>query len=148
VRHFSGIATYERTADLPADLFAAERRLVLDLGAVGVVAEVHLNSRRLGVAWKPPYRFDVTGIARPGANRLRVAVANVWANRLIGDRGLPRDQRLTRTCLADGALPKDLVPSGLLGPVRLVTELRRRLNVGAAPADTDTPQHPVKPLSR
>ncbi|MFO8014022.1 MAG: glycosyl hydrolase [Phycisphaerae bacterium] len=137
VRHFSGIATYERTVDLPADLFADDRRLLLDLGGVGVTAEVHLNGRRLGIVWRPPYRLDVTGIARPGANRLRMAVANVWANRLIGDRGKSRDQRLTRTCLPDGALPKGLVPSGLMGPVRIVTEARRRLGLHATPSGPD-----------
>ena len=139
VRHFSGIATYEKAVDLPAGLFADGRRLLLDLGAVGVTAEVHLNGRRLGIVWKPPYRLDVTGIARPGSNRLGVAVANVWANRLIGDRALPPEQRHTRTCLPDGALPKDLVPSGLLGPVRVVSEVRRRLALGAARPDRDSP---------
>jgi len=138
VRHFSGIATYETTVDLPADLFADDRRLLLDLGAVGVAAEVHLNDRRLGIVWKPPYRLGATAAARPGANRLRVAVANVWANRLVGDRGLPQEKRLTRTSLADGALPKHLVPSGLLGPVRIVAEVRRRLAFGAAPASPAT----------
>jgi hypothetical protein len=138
VRHFSGIGTYETTVDLPADLFAAERRLLLDLGAVGVVAEVHLNGRRLGVVWKPPYRLEATAAARPGMNRLRVAAANVWANRLVGDRGKPPDQRLTRTCLPDGALPKTLVPSGLLGPVRVVTEVSRRLDRGAGQAGAGT----------
>ncbi len=129
VRHFSGVATYETTVDLPADLFADDRRLLLDLGGVGVTAEVHLNGERLGIVWKPPYRLDATAAARPGPNRLRVAVANVWANRLVGDRGRPRERRFTRTCLPDGALPKDLVPSGLLGPVRFVVEVCRQMDL-------------------
>ena len=49
---------------------------------------------------------------------LEVTVVNSWRNRLIGDRDLPEEQRLTRTNIAVTRNWK-LEPSGLLGPVTL-----------------------------
>ena len=76
--------------------------------------------------------IDLTGAARPGNNLLEIDVANVWQNRLIGDAGLPEEQRRTRTnvvlekgertrkylCSSVNTIDQ-LTPSGLMGPVRL-----------------------------
>jgi hypothetical protein len=44
---------------------------------------------------------------------------NLWRNRLVGDAAKPADERLTRTTIV--ATPTEpLLPSGLLGPVRLM----------------------------
>jgi hypothetical protein len=91
VKYFSGVATYEKTLDVPAGLRAADRRLYLDLGRVEVMAQVTLNGKNLGILWKPPFRLDVTDSIRPGANRLTVKVVNLWPNRLVGDEQLPDD---------------------------------------------------------
>lgn len=119
VRHFSGIATYVRSFELPQDAFGSGRRLMLDLGNVQHVAEVFLNGQGLGVVWKPPYAVEITGAAEPGKNRLRVEVANVWANRLLGDRGKLPEERLTRTNVSVERQRDTLVRSGLLGPVQV-----------------------------
>ena len=58
---------------------------------------------------------------RPGKNRLVVRVTNFWPNRLIGDLSRPEDQRVTRTNIRKFTPDSPLMPSGLLGPVRLVT---------------------------
>ena len=57
----------------------------VDLGRVEVVAEVWVNGRLAGSAWKEPYRVDITDTVRPGANDLAVRVTTLWPNRLIGD---------------------------------------------------------------
>lgn len=93
VKFFSGTATYTRTLDVPADWLAADRRVVLDLGRVEVVAEVWINGAKAGAVWKEPYRLDVTDAVRAGANRLEVRVATLWPNRLIGDEFLPAENR-------------------------------------------------------
>ena len=54
---------------------------------------------------------------KPGWNKLEVAVANLWPNRLIGDQTLPPEKRLTRTNIAKFRADSPLLPSGLLGPV-------------------------------
>ena len=89
VRYFSGIATYEKTLDgaAVAKLGASPgARVVLDLGDVRNFAEVTANGTTYPALWKPPFRVDITDAVRPGAPvDLKIRVANLWANRLIGD---------------------------------------------------------------
>jgi hypothetical protein len=56
---------------------------------------------------------------KPGDNQLEIDVVNLWRNRLIGDAAKPADERVTRTTIV-AAPTEPLLPSGLLGPVRLV----------------------------
>lgn len=151
VRHFSGTATYRTTVTLPRASVAPDRRLTLDLGDVQVIAHVWLGDTDLGILWRAPYRVDVTGAAREGAMPLTVEVTNLWPNRLIGDDTLPEDcaRRDDGTLegwpgwvLAGAPSPtgrigfaswrlwradEALLPSGLIGPVRLVSEEERLL---------------------
>ena len=142
IRYYSGRATYRRTFVLPGGI---PRRLFLDLGEVKNLAQVRLNGKDLGVVWTAPWRVDITEAAIPDdRNELEIDVVNLWPNRLIGDGLLPKSQRLTRTNVrtydtphpifgysdtdADSGKPKmsdttpDLLPSGLLGPVTLLSE--------------------------
>jgi len=91
VRYFSGSATYENDIDIPSDRLSAGRELWLDLGMVKNFAEVSLNSKDLGVFWKPPFRVNVSAAAKAGINKLAVKVTNLWPNRIIGDEQLPAD---------------------------------------------------------
>jgi hypothetical protein len=118
IRNYSGSATYTKSFDFPA--VPSGGRIVLDLGQVNVIASVKLNNKDIGIVWKAPYSLDVTSSLQPGTNTLKIRVANLWANRLIADAALPEAQRKT---WIDGAPyhPTDpLLPSGLLGPVRLL----------------------------
>lgn len=117
VRHYSGSAVYHHEFDLPAR--PAGERVLLDLGGVAVVASAKLNGQDLGVAWKPPYTFDVTAALRPGSNQLEVRVANLWVNRLIADSALPESERKTWVTWNPFKRTDSLLPSGLLGPVLL-----------------------------
>ena len=121
IKFFSGIARYQKTFDLPQDVFTRGTCLELDLGAVQHVSRVTLNGTSLGVVWKPPYSVDITAIARPGQNECVVEVANTWNNRLIGDAAAPAGKRVTTTNLQRHFSPdaSGLDPSGLLGPVRI-----------------------------
>lgn len=127
VRYFSGTATYTRDLNVAKDWLRAGQRIYLDLGEVREVAQVLVNGQDGGIAWKPPYRVDVTRALRPGRNKVEIRVTNLWPNRLIGDQQ-PGAAKVTWTpssplfrknqWQADGKL----LPSGLLGPVRLQTE--------------------------
>ena len=120
VKFYSGTATYRQRFDLPESLRLAGQDICLDLGSVRDVAEVRLNGRELGVVWTAPWRVGITGAAKPAANVLEVRITNLWPNRLIGDAALPAGKRVARTNVL---LDKDrsLLPSGLLGPVWLMT---------------------------
>ena len=91
VRYFSGTATYEKVIQIAPNRLTAGRELWLDLGGVKNFAEVSLNGKNLGVLWKPPFRVDLTGAAKPGDNHLQINITNLWPNRLIGDEQLPHD---------------------------------------------------------
>ena len=124
VRYFSGTADYRKGFQLAEDWLGDGRRIYLDLGDLWAIAEASLNDEPLGVLWKPPYRVEITPVAGPGENQLRVAVANTWSNRLVGDSRLPEAKRVTRTNVTgSGGRPWAEVPlirSGLFGPVRLI----------------------------
>ena len=122
---------------------AKRSRLFLELGDLAEIAEVTLNGKRLGLAWLPPYRIEISGAVQAGTNQLEIRVANLWANRLNGDSLRPESARFTRSNLdriqtdptsdsSYGRVPRgktrpvyDKIPplmkSGLFGPVRMIT---------------------------
>lgn len=119
IRYFSGTASYLKSFVAPHDLPETGER-VLDLGAVHHMARVFLNGVDLGLAWKAPYRLPVTDALREGVNELEIRVTDSWANRLIGDaRKAPAD-RLTYTSWTFYTADDEPIPSGLVGPVRLL----------------------------
>jgi hypothetical protein len=141
IRFFSGIATYRKTFEL-AETVAKSERLFLQLGDLAEIAEVTLNGKQLGLVWLPPYRIEISGAVRAGANQLEIRVANLWANRLNGDSVRPEADRFTRSNLdriqtdptsdsSYGRVPRGktrpvyteippLMKSGLFGPVRII----------------------------
>ena len=143
VKYFSGTARYLKEVDVPPEMLGPGKQLWLDLGRVKNLAEVSLNGTPLGILWKPPFRVELTGVARPGKNSLEIKVTNLWPNRLIGDEQLPPDRewnaanqlkswpqwlldgkpsptgRLTFTTWHHWKKDDVLLPSGLLGPVTL-----------------------------
>ncbi|MFN7948802.1 MAG: glycosyl hydrolase [Blastocatellia bacterium] len=120
VKYFSGTATYGQTVNAPSGWFAAGTRLWFDLGDVKNLAEVVINGQSLGIVWQQPFRVDVTDALRPGANAVEIKVTNLWVNRLIGDQQPSAAKKYTYTTMPFYRADSPLLPSGLLGPVRLV----------------------------
>lgn len=87
IRYYSGIAKYQCEVKIPA----ARGRIILDLGDVKNLARVTVNGTAFPELWKPPFTCDITFAVQPGSNKLSVEVANLWANRLIGDELEPPD---------------------------------------------------------
>ena len=100
VKYFSGTAAYTTTLQARPAWFVPGARIWLDLGTVMNVAEVVLNGKNLGIAWKAPFRVDMTSALKPGANQLQVKVTNLWVNRLIGDLQPGAKQKYTFTTQA------------------------------------------------
>ena len=148
VRHFSGIATYEKTARIAN--YDPPRRYSLDLGDVRNLAQVTVNGKRYPALWKPPFVLDITDAVKGPELKLSIRVANLWINRLIGDEEKPEDVtwtekrwkgphlaewpdwfvrkeprvsgRLTFATWHHWKKGDALVDSGLLGPVRVREE--------------------------
>ena len=151
VKYFSGMATYYKAFDLPLPSDGVVKkppRLWLDLGKVFNIARVRLNGRDLGVVWCAPWRVEITDAVQKGRNMLEIEVANLWPNRLIGDEFQPPDAeygkdgnllrwpdwlqkneprpsqgRYTFATWRHFTKDSPLLPSGLLGPVRIVRAL-------------------------
>ncbi|RYX86400.1 hypothetical protein EON83_01650 [bacterium] len=119
IRFYSGKAVYRKTFNAPK---ASSERTYLDLGNVKNLAKVRLNGNDIGFVWCAPWRVNVTGKLKPGANQLEITVANLWPNRLIGDAALPEGMRSTRTTWSPYTATSKLLPSGLIGPVTLTKE--------------------------
>jgi hypothetical protein len=149
VKYYSGTATYRKSFDVPhADISDANIQHSLDLGEVEVMARVKLNGKDCGIVWKPPYRVDISHALKPGSNQLEVEVVNTWVNRMIGDEQLPLDAnwkdwetlnewpdwfkegrlsptgRHTFTTARHYNKQSEVMPAGLLGPVRILQRTR------------------------
>ena len=126
LRGYSGWATYTtgfRMESLPTDL-----RWILDLGEVYDTAEVEINGKRIGDAWKRPRTLECTAALQEGMNHLTIRVANLWIHHeLISG---PPDVSPLETSYGirwgryGEVPPESIPPAGLLGPVRLVPEQR------------------------
>lgn len=142
-RYFSGVVTYSRPFTVPGSYVEKGGRLRLDLGKttplpeeparngmqtwietpVREAAVVYVNGQRAGSVWCPPYSLDITRLVKAGANELRIEVANTAMNQMAG-RELPH-YRLLNLRYGERFQNQDVeqirpLPSGLLGPVRLI----------------------------
>jgi hypothetical protein len=127
IKFYSGKATYYKTFDLPKTAQGVKKRLYLDLKRVRNVAHVRLNGKDLGVVWTAPWQVDITQAVKPTGNKLEIDVVNLWPNRLIGDAELPPEKRLTKTNVTKFKKDMTPLPSGLLGPVQLITISKKEL---------------------
>jgi hypothetical protein len=118
LRYFSGTATYTREFDVPDSWIDSGADFVLDLGNVRELAEIAVNTKSLGILWKPPYRVALTEALRKGRNTIEVKVTNLWANQLIGDLR-PGREGFSATSVPAYVPSAKLKSSGLLGPVTL-----------------------------
>jgi hypothetical protein len=143
IRYFSGTASYTNQFEIPQKLLQNGNSFMLDLGSVYEIAETILNGKNLCVLWKFPFRINIDDFVQEGTNKLEVKITNLWPNRLIGDEQLPMDferngkgikqwpdwlinnserptERETFSTFKHWDKDSDLLPSGLLGPVKIV----------------------------
>jgi len=143
IRYFSGDGIYRKTLEVKKK---KGRHIWLDLGEVEVIATVRVNGKEVGTLWKPPFLMDITDALQKGENELEIRVSNLWVNRLIGDEQFspdmkfdsrgellelpgwfvnnttrPEQGRKTFTTFRHYEGTEALMPSGLVGPVSLIT---------------------------
>ncbi len=127
VKYFSGTGTYSNTINVPTDWIKQGNKILLDLGNVKNLAEVFVNGKSLGVIWKTPFRVNITEALKQGENKLEIKVTNLWVNRLIGDAQPGVKQKITYTTMPFYRANSPLKPSGLMGPVRIVSSGQKGL---------------------
>jgi len=142
MQHFSGRATYQKKFDVPAGFLKLTVRTELNFGEgiplpveehahfqawldgpVREAAEVYVNGQRVGAVWHPPYELNVSRFLRAGENDLRIVVGNLAVNEMAGSP-LPNRAELTarygERFQDQGNNLIKVIPSGLMGPIRLV----------------------------
>ena len=143
IKFYSGTATYVKKFVLKEDHVGMPARLSVQ--AAHDTARVRINGKDLGVLWTHPRVVDISSACKAGDNVLEIDVTNCWANRLIGDAGLPKEKRLTKTNLYlvperktedwtyrafQGFAANDpLLRSGLLGPIVIEFGTDRKIDL-------------------
>jgi hypothetical protein len=104
IRYYSGIALYTKSFDMPDNTEIDKNcRYFLDLGILKNLGRINLNGKDLGILWTAPLQADITDAIRKKRNHLKIEVANLWINRLIGDENQPWDG------ITDGKWPEWLL---------------------------------------
>ena len=125
IKYFSGIGTYTKTIEASSDWFKPGATIWIDLGDVKNIADLTVNGTAVRTLWHAPFRADVTGILKPGKNRIEVKVTNLWVNRLIGDQQPDATTKYTFADVKPYKADSPLLPSGLLGPVTVLQQSRQ-----------------------
>ncbi|MFD2162523.1 glycosyl hydrolase [Paradesertivirga mongoliensis] len=125
VKYFSGTANYNKTFELNKKSIQNAEELWIDLGDVKDIAEVSLNGKIIDTLWKAPFRADISKAIKPGKNQLQIRVTNQWTNRLIGDQATTPEKRILASYTAPFGGRYVLAPSGLLGPVRILSSAHK-----------------------
>lgn len=110
----SGRGRYLTTFTLEESWLSEKIKLLLSLGQVGDVAIIRCNDTELKPLLMPPYETDITPYVKRGENVLEVAVVTTSINRLAGYG------RRSISAYRNYKDIKSLMPSGLMGPVRLI----------------------------
>ncbi len=143
-RFYSGKAIYEKNFGVSPKILNPKTRVYLDFGTGTIVerprvdhprmrawlegpvreaAQVFVNDHVVGSIWKPPYELEISDALHAGENHLKIIVGNLAINALAGRS--PSDYELLNRRYGERAVPQDMenlqpLPSGLLGPLRLV----------------------------
>ena len=148
IKYYSGTAIYSKTVKLPK--LKSGIKTFIDLGEVNIVAEVFVNGKVVDVLWKAPFIANVSNHVKKGDNVIEVKITNQWSNRMIGDKNYSGDylgyqqpsyfpsesDRMPDWYVKNEPMPEgprstfntykfyskgdDLMPSGLLGPVKII----------------------------
>jgi hypothetical protein len=145
-KYFSGRATYEKTVTIDQTMAASKHPLYLNFGEgtpvtpqgrpgsgmramlegpVHEAAVVTVNGKPAGSVWCAPYEVEVSGLLHAGENTIRVVVANLAINEMA--KGPLPDYKALIAKYGDRFQDQDMrnlepLPSGLLGPVRLIAK--------------------------
>ncbi len=117
IKYYSGTAIYQNTFLLKNK--TKDETYYLNISALNGMAKVKVNGIALGGIWTAPWQLDISKAVKNGENKIEIAVANNWMNRLIGDSKLPIAERSTKTFVNPYKPTSSLQASGLIGPVKI-----------------------------
>lgn len=125
-QYFSGKARYRIVFDVKAPLKQYENARI-SLGDVREVASVKLNGKDLGTSWHIPFHLHAGHALKSKGNVLEIEVTNLSANYMrLRDQQQPDWKKFYDINIVDITYKKfdatrwEPMPSGLLGPVKLI----------------------------
>jgi hypothetical protein len=142
-KNFSGVASYEKTVTIPADLLTPGLQLTMTFGdgkptprppgrivadmdsPIREAAVIYINGKRIGSVWAPPYTLNLTGALAAGDNNIRIEVGNLAINYMAGHSFPNYDLQALRAQFGNRFDPQNVqnlqpLPAGLLGPIQIV----------------------------
>ncbi len=118
---FSGTGSYRTRFSLPT---TTADGWYLELGEVHETASIFVNNQHAGSLWCNPFHLDITPFLKKGENELEIQVTNLMANRIAAMDRVGQEWKNFFFVNIDykpfDASGWEPMPSGLLGPVRLV----------------------------
>jgi hypothetical protein len=108
LKNYSGGIRYRNKVSITSA--QVKSGIIADLGKVAGTAAVYVNGKKAGVRVAPPWKTDISAFVKKGENTIEVIVYNTLANHY---QTIP-------------SLYKGDPVSGLLGPVRLLVEERKK----------------------
>lgn len=117
IKYYSGSCRYTMPFKV---LDVKQGQWLLHLPEVNGNVKVLVNSVEAGVIWCAPWTLDVSKLIKKGVNTLELRVDNVLSNRMIGDAGLPEEERVTFAQPQIYQKEDSLKPSGIFGaPIKM-----------------------------
>ena len=101
LKAYSGGALYRKILAISAD--DLRNKIEIDLGDLVSSGELFVNGKSAGIRLSPPWKFDISSLAKPGENKVEVMIYNTLANNYTT---IPTTYRGS-------------IKSGLIGPVQL-----------------------------
>jgi hypothetical protein len=128
IKYFAGNAKYTINFSIPKNFLNNSDSIVLNIGNLSATGEVILNGKFLAYPWQPNTCLFVSDILHE-ENKLEITIADVCRNRFIGDLiQFGSVKSLWTTSPIETILNRDmpLIPSGLMGPLKLISFKRQR----------------------
>jgi hypothetical protein len=155
IKYFSGSAVYHNQFTISHKYLTPDSRVLLSFDSVSISAKVYINDQLVGVSWYAPDQLDVTKYIKKGNNKIKIVVTNQWTNKLVGDERypdtqyqgyrlnnnddmvawytdnepLPHGPRTTFTTADFVSKTTPLLPSGLMGKVRLIHQINKAIKI-------------------
>lgn len=119
IKYYSGTAFYNTTFNM--EKLPINESVIIDLGSFTAMAKVYINDEYAGGLWTAPYQLNISDLVKTGENKLKIEIVNTWVNRIVGDLKLPEVQRETWMIHNSYNAESPLQPSGLFGPVKIIS---------------------------
>jgi hypothetical protein len=117
IKYYSGTAVYKKDFVWKGK---DTDKIWIDLGEIANIAEIKINGKDCGTLWTFPYKTTISQALKKGKNTIEIKITNTWANRLMGDQKLPKEQRSTWTNATYRLEGEPLLKAGLLGPIIII----------------------------